>query len=108
MVVSLKRIYRHDRDPSRTVILLSVQYGWGNVAYRETFQILCDTSRNRVSVSVRIKNPGIGHIVERISEILAHHLNDDMIPEPVTLVEHLAEDFEFEIDSDQLRKGLGK
>jgi hypothetical protein len=108
MIVTLKKMFRHGGDPSITVILLSVEYGWSNIQYRETFKIICDRGKNRVSVSVRIMNPGIGHIIERISEILSHHIDEGRIPDPVTIAEHLAEDFEFDIDADMLRKKLAE
>jgi hypothetical protein len=99
MELKLIKAYRHGSDRSLAHISISAAYGWRDQMYSDIVQISYDYKKNAGHITVRLKNPGAGAVVDRIAEYISkNRLYESGNNPPLSMIEKLIEHFDLNTD----------
>ena len=100
MNLKLKDISYH--GDGNTILYISIEaiYGWENKMYGDIIKINYNTQKKSMHLTVKIKNPGISQVVDRIIQLLSNiNTSDDSLENPpLTIIEKMGEVLAMEYD----------
>ncbi|MFC1670838.1 hypothetical protein ACFL20_10640 [Spirochaetota bacterium] len=100
MDLKLKKIYSYGEDKSLLFISIEAVYGWENEMYGDIIKINYNMKKRDAYLTVKIKNPGIAVITEKIIELLTKiNISDNSLKNPpLVIIERMGEILGMEYD----------
>ena len=108
MNLKLKKIHSYGKDKSLLLISIEAVYGWDNKMYGDLIKINFNLKKREAYLTVKVKNPGIALVTERIIELLAKiHISDSTLKNPpLVMIERMGEILGMEYDPKMVIKEL--
>lgn len=107
MEAVIHKIYCYDDENAKIYLSLEVKYGHGGVMHSDIVKLNYNGWKKDIQITVRAKNPGIGTVVERLTEIINHvdlaHIKTNPFKE---LIKSLSDKLNLSYQDDIIQKVL--
>jgi len=109
MNLKLKNIHKYGKDDSMIFISIEVNYGWKGKMYGDIIKVNYNSIKRDAYITVKLKNPGVGHVIEHLVEYIAtiDFKDKALINPPRIVIEKLADKFDMEYDFELVNNVLG-
>jgi len=108
MELRLIKINRHGDDNTMVRMSLEADYGWNGDMCRDLIQINYNGKKREAFITVKLLNPGVGKIADRIIEIVTgiDFTSRSVKSPPLTILEALTEKLNLQYNDRDAREAL--
>jgi hypothetical protein len=108
MDLKIHKIYRHGEDNAMVYLAIETHYGYRGDMFRDILQINYNGKKRDAFITVKMRNPGIGLVIERIVEFInTMDLKADSVKNPpLEIIETLGEKLNLRYDRDMVMQAL--
>ncbi|MCP4131648.1 MAG: hypothetical protein GY754_11780 [bacterium] len=108
MNLKLKNIYPYGDDKTMLFVSIEAKYGWKGETCNDVIKINYNGKKREAFLTVKIENPGVGLLAERIIEVITTiDFKQDVTRNPVVIViERLSDSLGMEYKREMLEDAL--
>ena len=110
MELKLIKIYRHGEDNSMVHMSIEANYGWKDDMCKDIIQLNYNGKKREAFITVKLSNPGVGKIADRIIEIITgiSYTARSVRNPPLMILEILAEKLYLQYNDQEALEALSE